>query len=113
MDYFLNICNILFKQNVLHDWPDVDCIKILERCREAISPVAAGGKVIIVEITIDLKTHDQDAIETTLYHDVKMMIGCAAKERSRQEWHNVFQASGFVNYKVHTVGIYSIYELFP
>ncbi|XP_078178521.1 pluviatolide O-methyltransferase-like [Carex rostrata] len=100
-------------KNVLHDWPDDDCIKILQKCREAISPVEAGGKIIIIDLTIDLETHDQDAIETTLYYDVKMMIAFVAKERNRQEWHNIFQAAGFVNYKVHTVGIYSIYELFP
>lgn len=111
--FVFNIFNILFKQHILHDWPDDDCIKILQRCREAISPVEVGGKVIIIELTIDLETHDRYAIETTLYYDVKMMTGFVAKERSKQEWHNVFQASGFVNYKVHTVGMYSIYELFP
>ncbi|KAF3323126.1 trans-resveratrol di-O-methyltransferase-like protein [Carex littledalei] len=100
-------------KNILHDWPDDDCIKILERCREAISPVEAGGKVIIVELTIDLETHDQMAIETTLCFDLGMLMAFAAKERSKQEWHNVFQAAGFVNYKVYTVGVYSIYELFP
>ncbi|XP_078178171.1 cephaeline 6'-O-methyltransferase CiOMT-like [Carex rostrata] len=100
-------------KNILHDWPDDDCIKILERCREAILPVKAGCKVIIVELTVDLETHDQMAIETTLCFDLGMLMSFAAKERSKQEWHNVFQAAGFVNYEVHTVGVYSIYELFP
>ncbi|XP_078158787.1 myricetin O-methyltransferase-like [Carex rostrata] len=100
-------------KHILHDWPDDDCIKILERCREAISPVEVGGKVIIVELTTDLETHDQMAIETTLCFDINMLTVFGSKERSRQEWHNVFQAAGFVNYKVHTVGIYSIYELYP
>ncbi|XP_078178398.1 myricetin O-methyltransferase-like isoform X2 [Carex rostrata] len=77
-------------KHVLRDWPDDDCIKILQKCREAISPVEVGGKVIIIELTIDLETHDQDAIETTLYYDIKMMIAFVAKERNKQEWHNVF-----------------------
>lgn len=113
MDFFFNIFYIIFKQHILHDWPDDDCIKILERCREAISPVKVGGKIIIVDLTIDLETHDQMAIETTLCFDINMLTMFGSKERSRQEWHNVFQAAGFVNYKVHTVGIYSIYELYP
>lgn len=100
-------------KNVLHDWCDDDCIKILEKCREAISISKNAGKVIIIDVTIDLENHDQMTIETNLNYDIHMMVGCGSKERTRQEWHGVFEAAGFVNYKVHTVGIYSIYELLP
>jgi len=49
--FFTYLLSIL--QWVLHDWSDQECVKILEKCKEAIPPKKAGGKVIIIDMAVN------------------------------------------------------------
>ncbi|KAJ3677182.1 hypothetical protein LUZ60_002906 [Juncus effusus] len=103
-------------KNVLHDWTDEKCVIILKRCKESISSSAeSGGKVIIVDIVVNLETDEPKKVETSLLFDVIMMTGYAAKERSEEQWRDLFVDAGFSgNYKVYsTPGVESLIELFP
>ena len=40
------------KQCILHDWSDGECVKILERCKEAITLNEKKGKVIIIDVNM-------------------------------------------------------------
>ncbi|GER47634.1 orcinol O-methyltransferase-like protein, partial [Striga asiatica] len=73
-------------QWVMHDWGDVDCIKILKRCKEAIPSRENGGKVIIVEIVVEEKKGNDEsmAVETQLLFDMEMMAMLGGKERTAQ-----------------------------
>lgn len=62
--------------------------------REAISPVELTMS-LYHQLTINLQTHDQMAIKTTLCYDLNMFS----------------EPHVFVNYKVHIVSFFSIYEL--
>lgn len=101
-------------QEVLHDWDDEECIKILRNCKEAIPEKT--GKVIIVEIVIDEK---EDQISK--YSDVKLrmdMIMMAhtikGKERTNEEWANLLQKAGFSYYTITpTTTIQSVIQAFP
>ena len=72
------------QQWVLHDWSEDDCVKILKNCKEAISP--KGGKVILVELVVEDREEDDEATETQLLFDLKMMAVINGKERTEKEW---------------------------
>uniref|UniRef100_A0ACD5XGV3 Uncharacterized protein n=1 Tax=Avena sativa TaxID=4498 RepID=A0ACD5XGV3_AVESA len=98
---------------VLHDWSDEDCVNILKRCREAIPPRQAGGKVIIIETVVGSSSQ---AIfhETQQLCDLHMSTVTTGMERDETEWHKLFMESGFEKYTVnHILGLQSIIEVFP
>ncbi|XP_057796260.1 flavonoid 8-O-methyltransferase 1-like [Salvia miltiorrhiza] len=100
---------------ILHDWNDEHCVKILEKCKEAIlASKENGGKVIIVDMVVDYEKQEDKAIETHLFFDMLMMIGLAGKERTEKEWAKLFSVAGFQNYKITPIlGLRSVIEVFP
>ena len=104
---------------MLHDWDDEEVLKILQRCKEAISFAhndGKKGKVIIVDIVIsDNQDHEShELIETKLVFDVSMMIYSTGKERTVDEWEKLFSQAGFNRFKItHMYGLISIIEIFP
>ncbi|KAJ4813074.1 O-methyltransferase [Rhynchospora pubera] len=105
----------IFLKNVLHDWNDEDCVRILKRCKEAIESNNNGGKVIVVDIVIGFESNDPKAIETSLFFDISMMGFFGSRERNKQEWHDVIITAGYSDYKICPVqlGVYSVVELYP
>lgn len=103
------------KQSVLHDWGDEDCVRILKKCKEAISCNGkTGSKVIIMDMVVDRQNKDHELVETQLFLDMLIMVLSAGRERSEQEWAKLFFSAGFTNYKITCVlGVRSIIELYP
>ncbi|WOL05932.1 hypothetical protein Cni_G14663 [Canna indica] len=98
---------------VLHDWSDEDCVKILKRCKEAIPCRERGGKVIIIEMVMKLDNGSSELDETELLFDMLMMCPSPGKERSEQEWKNIFAAAGFLDYTIMPIlGLRSVIELY-
>ncbi|KAK1420422.1 hypothetical protein QVD17_22001 [Tagetes erecta] len=108
---------ILFK-TVLHNWGDDAVLKILKQCRETIRCRGEGGlskgKVIIIDMVVDVK-HDQNEItETKMVFDVMMMFFLTGKERTKDEWEKLFLEAGFSEYKItNNLGLRSLIEVFP
>ncbi|KAJ3685099.1 hypothetical protein LUZ61_014263 [Rhynchospora tenuis] len=103
----------VFLKWILHDWCDEDCIKILQRCKEAIPSKEAGGKVIIVDMVVG---SDVGSInhEPQLLFDMMMMTLTKGKEREENEWSNLFKKAGFNSYKIAaSLGVRSIIEVYP
>lgn len=101
---------------ILHDWSDEDCIKILERCKEAIPSKDEGGKVIIIDIVMEDQDDTPEHSNTHLLLDMEMMsLSIGGKERTEEEWKKLFNDAGFGNdYKTLTVlGPRSIIEIYP
>ncbi|KAH6798009.1 hypothetical protein C2S52_022563 [Perilla frutescens var. hirtella] len=100
---------------ILHNWSDEDCVKILEKCKEAIIPSRNnGGKVIILDMIVDGSKEKEKEIETQLHFDMIMMTFVTGKERSEKEWASLFFAAGFNNYKITPIlGLRSVIEVFP
>jgi trans-resveratrol di-O-methyltransferase len=106
----------IFLKNILHDWNDEDCVRILERCKEAIeSGKNNGGKVIVVDIIIDLESDDPKAVETSLIWDINMMCCAGSKERYKHEWHDIILGAGYSSYKIcpARLGVDAVIELYP
>ncbi|XP_020099600.1 trans-resveratrol di-O-methyltransferase-like [Ananas comosus] len=103
-------------KNVLHDWSDEDCAKILKQCKKAISANGGErGKVIIVDVVINTLGDDPQKNEMGLLSDILMMTGLGGKERDEVEWRKIFSKAGFANYKITPLNgdPHSIIELFP
>ncbi|XP_021294631.1 probable O-methyltransferase 3 [Herrania umbratica] len=99
---------------VLHAFGDEDCIKILKRCREAIPTQGAKGKVIIIDIVINVKEDEHELTEAKLFFDMLMMVMVTGRERTEQDWQKLFMAAGFTDYKISPLfGLRSLIEVYP
>ncbi|KAK9267292.1 hypothetical protein L1049_009715 [Liquidambar formosana] len=100
-----NAQNILLK-NVLHDWDDVHCMKLLRNCWKALP---SNGKVIVVEFAIPQQqgnhTDSLDAIALDFFMLVYLPGG---KERTTAEFDDLAKAAGFAETKFFPIaqGIY-------
>lgn len=72
-------------------------MKILQKCKEAITRDGNKGKVIVVEkVLVDENINDPgqeddvSSTQTKLYSDMMMMTLCSGKERTEKEWANYF-----------------------
>ncbi|KAG2558712.1 hypothetical protein PVAP13_8NG345900 [Panicum virgatum] len=104
----------LFLENVLHDWSDEDCVKILQRCKQAIPARTKGGKVIIIEMVRGSAQGDRKISEMEDIQNV-FMLHINGVERGINEWKRIFSDAGFSDdYKIMPVlGPYSVIEIYP
>ncbi|KAK2642339.1 hypothetical protein Ddye_024102 [Dipteronia dyeriana] len=106
----------LFKL-VFHAYGDEDCVKILKKCREAISSKSDNqgeGKAIIIDIVIDEKEYEQELTEAKLFFDMLMMVVESERERNEKEWEKIFLEFGFSHYKITPLfGLRSLIEVSP
>ena len=97
----------------MHDWGDDECVKLLKRCKEAIPPRDAGGKVIIIDMVLGSGPSDEKDRETQVLFDL-LMMALNGVERDEQEWKKIFFEAGFKDYRIIPVlGTRSIIELYP
>ncbi|KAM3319525.1 cell wall / vacuolar inhibitor of fructosidase 2-like [Capsicum chacoense] len=107
---FISPVEVILLESILHDWSDDYCIKILKKCKEAISGKENGGRLIIIDTVMD---HNPDckSYETQLFMDMLMMIGVNGKERSEQEWAKLFSNADFTDYNIILIlGLRSVIE---
>ncbi|XP_039067283.1 probable O-methyltransferase 3 [Hibiscus syriacus] len=104
---------------IMHDWSDDECVKILKRCKEAISSGGKEeGKVMIIDMVVmkNKKVNEEglDLMETQLFLDMVMMVLMTGKERDEEEWAKLFSAAGFSGYKIIPIlGLRSLIEVYP
>lgn len=103
-------------QWILHDWDDANCIKIMQKCMEAISSRKEGrGKVIIIDTVIGIDPNDDTICrEAQVLCDLQIMAASNGAEREEHEWRRIFIEAGFRDYKVTWIpGLQSIIEVYP
>ncbi|KAK7385602.1 hypothetical protein VNO78_31328 [Psophocarpus tetragonolobus] len=99
---------------ILHDWNDAECVKILKKCKEAITRKGKEGKVIIIDMVVENEKRDNESVETQLFFDMLMMALVTGKERSKKEWVKLISSAGYNNYKITPVlGLRSLIEIYP
>lgn len=74
-------------KNVLHDWNDEQCVRILRNCRAAMNP---GARIIAIDAVLPASNepHFGKAV------DIMMLLLASGQERTRPEWNTVFAAAG-------------------
>jgi trans-resveratrol di-O-methyltransferase len=104
---------IFFLQFILHDWGDEDCVRILKRCRDAVSAREPKGKLVIIDMVVG-STSNQTLLEAQLLIDLSMMMLVTGKERDEEQWSRLFMDAGFTRYKISPVlGCRSLIEVYP
>nr|POF26781.1 trans-resveratrol di-o-methyltransferase [Quercus suber] len=91
-DMFQSIpsANAILLKLVLHALSDEECVKVLNKCREAIANKGKEGKVIIIDIAIDEKKDEHEVTSTKLFFDMLMMVVVTGRERHEKEWEKLF-----------------------
>ncbi|EEF39801.1 probable O-methyltransferase 3 [Ricinus communis] len=100
---------------ILHGWNDEECVKILKKCKEAISSTGKGSeKVIVIDLVINDKKDEYEFTETKLLFDMLMMFVATGKERTEKEWGELFLKAGFSHFKITPIlGLRSLIEVYP
>ena len=95
---------------ILHDWNDASCLKILRNCR---ATMAAEARLLVIERVLDLKPGKTDP--TSFLSDMDMMVLFpGAKERTLLEFTDLFRQTGFAEPKlIPTRSVFSILETAP
>ena len=89
-------------------------MKILKRCKEAISCEKGRGKVIIIDQVLGSNSSYPKLGMSQLYMDTMMMVVCGGAERGEQEWRKLFVDAGFKHYEITpALGLRSIIEVYP
>ncbi|MFF7492804.1 methyltransferase [Streptomyces rubiginosohelvolus] len=91
-------------KNILHDFPDDDCLRILTNIRRAVS---TGTKLLVIDAVLpdDATPHPAVAL------DIVMLMTLRGRERTRIEFEQLLQDAGFrVNRTVPTPALTSIIE---
>jgi len=90
---------------ILHDWNDSDCRRILTRCRKQMKP---GDRLLVVEmVTVPCRPNMQTAL-----NDISMLVTFGeARQRTEDEYRQLFSACGFLLFRlVSSGGRFSIVE---
>ena len=73
---------------ILHDWSDADCVRILKTIQAAAKP---GVKLLLVEAIVE----DSNEPQFAKILDIWMLAHLRGKERTRAEWRILLDAGGF------------------
>ena len=93
---------------VLHDWPDRDCRRILARCRER---MYSGNRLVVVEM---VPVPGQPDVGIALLDMAMMIFGGEARQRTEDEYNELFAATGFGPARVLATGTaFNILETKP
>lgn len=94
-------------KHIIHDWPDEVSINILRHCRAGINP---GGKLLVIDHVIEAGND----FDPGKFLDLEMLIFPGGRERTEQQFHELFNASGWrVNRVIPTAAGISIVEGVP
>ena len=74
-------------KHILHDWSDEECVSILRRVREAMTP---GGRVAVVEMPLP----ERNSAPFAALLDINMLVCLTGKERTSEEYAELFRRAG-------------------
>lgn len=90
-DFFESVppsADVYVMKHIIHDWDDERSIKILQNIRSVMNE---NGKVLIVEMVIP----EGNEPSPSKILDLQMLIGTGGKERTKDEYRKLLEASDF------------------
>jgi hypothetical protein len=91
---------------VIHDWEDDEAIAILKVCRRAMRETA---KLLLIERLV-APPNEMPAVK---FSDLNMLVSPGGRERTREEFSDLFAKSGFELTGVFPAGIHNVIETRP
>jgi C-methyltransferase len=94
-------------KNILHDWNDTTCVRILRTVRAA---AGTEARVLLAETLVERDSRDPLALPA----DLQMMVACSeGRERSLADFERLFEQSGLVLGRVFKYPTISLIEARP
>jgi hypothetical protein len=93
-------------KSILHDWEDVDCVRILRTIRRDASPRA---RLLVVEQLVGPPNQDP----ATKSNDLNMLVVPGGVERTREEFETLLAAGGWRLAALHSAGDRQVLESEP
>jgi demethylsterigmatocystin 6-O-methyltransferase len=84
-----------YLRHVLHDWPDKDCIRILQNTTSAMS---SNSMILIDEVALP----ETNVPWQVAAMQIAMMACLGGRERSREDWENLLDQAGLKMLDLHT-----------
>jgi hypothetical protein len=91
---------------IVHDWSDAEVLQILHNCRQGIH---AEGKLLVIEAVLK-PSNEPDPLTWT---DLNMLVMVSGRERTEQEFRELYAAAGFQLTRILFAGGNSIIEGIP
>ncbi len=94
-DFFDSVpsgADVYFLSNVLHDWDDESCRRILRTLRSAMD---AGSRVVIVERLLGIPGRPPIEARDLAFVDLHMLVMFGARERTKAEYDVLLAEAGF------------------
>ncbi|MER7155538.1 methyltransferase [Streptomyces lydicus] len=80
-------------KNILHDWPDEDCLRILSTLRKAMAP---GTRLLVIDAVLPGGSAPHPAIAL----DIVMLLVLKGRERTAAEFEELLTRTGFRLHRV-------------
>ncbi|KAG8643097.1 caffeic acid 3-O-methyltransferase 1 isoform X2 [Manihot esculenta] len=103
----------IMMKDVLHNWSDEQCTKILKNCYDALPE---GGKVIVVSHIMPRALDSSIATKYVCQLDVMMFLFPGGKQRTEEEFKDLAKATGFSRFQLicyvayDAVGVMEFYK---
>ena len=104
------IADAIILKSIIHDWNDARSISILRNCREALP---GGGKLLLVERLMPEKPTATDEDKAHALSDLNMMRGPGGCERTKGQYRELVEQSGFALAAIHPAGRFNVIEARP
>ncbi|WP_027528851.1 methyltransferase [Bradyrhizobium sp. WSM3983] len=91
---------------VIHDWEDDEAIAMLKVCRRAVGETA---KLLLIERLVA----PPNEMPAAKFSDLNMLVSPGGRERTREEFSDLFAKSGFELTLVFPAGIHNVIEARP
>lgn len=93
--------------NILHDWDDEGCVRILANCRSAMN---ADGRVLLCESVLP----DSVAPHPAKWIDLEMLVMGTGRQRTEEEYRALFRRAGLrLGRVIATDVVFDIVEALP
>ena len=94
-DFFESVpsgADAYFLSNVLHDWDDDDCLRILRTVRSAMD---AQSRLVLVERLLGVPGRSAAEVRDLTFVDLHMLVMFGARERTKAEYDALLVEAGF------------------
>ncbi|GLT74380.1 hypothetical protein SLA2020_461830 [Shorea laevis] len=114
-DMFVSIpkaADTLMMKDVLHNWSDELCVKVLQNCYDALP---SQGKLIVISFMIAETAESSSAAKHVAHVDIIMFMHHGGRERTEREFKALGKAAGFsgseiVSFAYNSVAVMEFYK---
>ena len=109
-DFFKSVpavADAIILKSIIHDWNDARSISILRNCHQSLP---GGGKLLLVERLMPETPDMADEDKAHAMSDLNMMRGPGGAERTKGQYRELLEQSGFALTAAHPAGRFNVIE---